>query len=58
MHERLATADRSIAATRTAAMANVRTIAADAAKAIVERLIGTAPGEQEIAAALAEVSKR
>jgi F-type H+-transporting ATPase subunit b len=58
LHERLATADRSIAATRTAAMANVRTIAADTAKAIVERLIGKAPGDQEIAAALADVSKR
>ena len=55
--ERLAAADRSIAATRTAAMANVRTIAADAAAAIVERLIGKAPAAGEVAAAVADVSK-
>jgi F-type H+-transporting ATPase subunit b len=57
LHERLAAADRSIAATRTAAMGNVRTIASDTAGAIVERLIGKAPAAHEIAAALGEPGK-
>jgi F-type H+-transporting ATPase subunit b len=52
LHERLAAAEQSIAATRTAAMGNVRSIAADTAAAIVERLIGKAPADHEIAAAL------
>jgi F-type H+-transporting ATPase subunit b len=58
LHERLAAAERSIDAKRTAAMANVRTIAADTAAAIVKRLIGKAPADQEVAAALAEVIKQ
>jgi F-type H+-transporting ATPase subunit b len=58
LHERLAAAERSIAATRTAAMVNVRAIAADTAAAIVERLIGKAPAEQEVAAALSDVIKQ
>ena len=58
LHERLAAAEQSIAATRSAAMGNVRTIAADTAAAIVERLIGKAPAQQEVAAALGEVIKR
>ncbi len=52
LHDKLAAAEQSIAATRTAAMINVRTIAADTASAIVERLIGKAPAAHEIAAAL------
>ena len=40
---RLADAEKQIAATRTAAMSNVRGIAADAAGAIVQRLTGVAP---------------
>ena len=40
---KLADAEKQIAATRTAAMGNVKTIAADAAGAIVQRLTGTAP---------------
>ena len=55
LHDRLAAAERSIAATRTAAMANVRGIAAETAAAIVERLIGQAPTEQEVAAVLDDV---
>lgn len=39
----LAEAEKQIAATRSAAMGNVRSIAADAAGAIVQRLTGTAP---------------
>jgi F-type H+-transporting ATPase subunit b len=52
LHERLAAAEQSIARTRTAAMANVHAIAADTASAIVERLIGTAPTDRDVAAAL------
>lgn len=43
LHERLTAAERSIAATRAAAIGNVGTIASEAASAIVERLIGQAP---------------
>jgi len=52
LHERLTAAEQSIAATRTAAMGNVRSIASDTAAAIVERLIGKAPADHEVAAAL------
>jgi F-type H+-transporting ATPase subunit b len=58
LHEKLAAAEQSIAATRTAAMGNVGGIAVETATAIVERLIGTAPAERDVAAAVAEVSKR
>ncbi|MGA2816532.1 MAG: F0F1 ATP synthase subunit B' [Xanthobacteraceae bacterium] len=58
LHEKLAAAEQSIAATRTAAMGNVGSIAVETATAIVERLIGTAPAERDVAAAVAEVSKR
>jgi F-type H+-transporting ATPase subunit b len=45
LNARLAEAEQAIAATKTAAMANVRGIAAEAAAAIVTRLTGiTAPG--------------
>jgi F-type H+-transporting ATPase subunit b len=55
---RLAEAEKTIAATKTAAMANVRGIAADAAGAIVTRLIGvTAPGSA-VDAAVDAVLKR
>jgi F-type H+-transporting ATPase subunit b len=40
---KLADAEKQIAATRTAAMGNVKSIAADAAGAIVQRLTGTTP---------------
>ncbi len=58
LHEKLAAAERSIAATRAAAMGNVGSIATETAMAIVERLIGTAPAERDVAAAVGEVSKR
>jgi len=58
LHERLAAAEQSIAATRAAAMANVGAIAASTAAAIVERLIGQAPAEHEVAAAVGETLKR
>ncbi len=58
LHERLAAAEQSIAATRTAAMASVASIAADTAAAIVERLIGQVPADHEVAAASGDVIKR
>jgi F-type H+-transporting ATPase subunit b len=58
LHEKIAASERSIAATRTAAMGNVSGIAADTAAAIVERLIGATPAQGDVAAAVAEVSKR
>jgi F-type H+-transporting ATPase subunit b len=58
LHEKLAAAEQSIAATRSAAMGNVGSIAMDTASAIVERLIGAAPAQGDVAAAVAEVSKR
>jgi F-type H+-transporting ATPase subunit b len=58
LHDKLAAAEQSIAATRTAAMGNVAGIAADTAAAIVERLIGAAPAHGDVAAAVAEVAKR
>ena len=57
LHERLAAADQSIAQTRTAAMGNVHSIAADTAAAIVERLIGKRPDADEVTAALAASRK-
>jgi len=58
LHERLAAAEKSIAATRGAAMGNVGAIAADTAAAIVERLIGKAPAAHEVTAALGDTGKR
>jgi F-type H+-transporting ATPase subunit b len=49
---KLAEAEKSIAATRTAAMSNVRGIAADAAAAIVQRLTGIAPDGKAVNAAV------
>jgi F-type H+-transporting ATPase subunit b len=49
---RLADAEKTIAATRTTAMSNVRSIAADAAGAIVQRLTGTAPDSKAVAGAV------
>ncbi len=51
--EALAKADVRILATRDAAMANVRDIAAGTAIAIVEKLTGTAPTSQEVDKVLA-----
>jgi len=54
----IAEAEKSIAATRTAAMANVHGIATEAAAAIVERLTGTPPASQDVADAVGSVLKR
>jgi F-type H+-transporting ATPase subunit b len=58
LHEKLAAAEQSIATTRTTAMGNVSSIAADTAAAIVERLLGTVPAQGDVHAAVAEVAKR
>jgi len=58
LHGKLASAEQSIAATRTAAMGNVGTIAAETATAIVQRLIGIVPAERDVAAALGDGLKR
>ena len=58
LNVKLAEAEKAIATTKQAAMANVRGIATDAAKAIVERLIGKAPADTAIDAAIADVLKR
>jgi F-type H+-transporting ATPase subunit b len=55
---KLAEAEKQIAATKTAAMANVRDIAVEAAAAIVERLIGAAPPAPAVAAAVDDALKR
>jgi F-type H+-transporting ATPase subunit b len=54
---KLADAEKTIAATKQAAMANVRGIAEDTATAIVERLIGTKPGDRAVTDAVAAVLK-
>ncbi len=58
LNAKLAEAEKTIAATKQAAMANVRGIAEDATRTIVERLIGTAPGDKVVADAVADALKR
>jgi F-type H+-transporting ATPase subunit b len=59
LNARIAEAESGIAQTKSAAMANVRGIATEAAAAIVERLIGIAPGSPDVvAAAVTEALKR
>lgn len=58
LNAKIAEAEKTIAATKHAAMSNVRGIAADAAKAIVERLIGTTPADSAVDAALTDALKR
>lgn len=55
---KLAEAEKTIATTKTAAMANVRGIAVDTAATIVQRLIGTTPTGSAVEAAVAEALKR
>jgi F-type H+-transporting ATPase subunit b len=57
LNAKLADAEKTIATTKTAAMANVRGIAEDAARAIVARLIGEAPSDKDVAAAVAGALK-
>lgn len=58
LNVKLAEADKTIAATKQSAMANIESVAADTAIAIVERLIGTAPTAQTAQQAVSEVLKR
>jgi F-type H+-transporting ATPase subunit b len=55
LNVRLAEAEKAIAAKRAAAMVNLRSIASEAAPAIVERLTGIVPRSQDVAAAVADV---
>jgi F-type H+-transporting ATPase subunit b len=57
LNAKLAEAEKAIAATKQAAMSNVRGVAVDAAGAIVERLTGSAPSEKTVADAVAAVLK-
>jgi F-type H+-transporting ATPase subunit b len=57
LNSRLAEAEKTISATKQAAMGNVREIAQDTASAIVERLIGSRPSEQAVTDAVASVLK-
>src|SRR6185437_11502018 len=58
LNAKLADAEKTIAATKQTAMSNVRSVAVDAAAAIVERLTGAAPSEKTVADAVADVLKR
>jgi F-type H+-transporting ATPase subunit b len=58
LNVKLAEAEKTIAATKQSAMSNVRGIAEDATRAIVERLIGSAPSDAAVTDAVAEVLKR
>jgi F-type H+-transporting ATPase subunit b len=58
LNAKLAEAEKTIASTKAAAMANVRGIALETASAIVERLIGAAPPAPAVAAAVDDALKR
>ena len=58
LNVKLAEAEKTIAGTKQAAMSNVRGIAEDATRAIVERLIGLAPSDKAVTDAVAEALKR
>jgi F-type H+-transporting ATPase subunit b len=58
LNVKLADAEKTIAATKTAAMTNIEAVAVETAIAIVERLIGTAPTAQTAQDAVAGVLKR
>jgi F-type H+-transporting ATPase subunit b len=57
LNAKLAEAERIIAATKQAAMANVQGVALEAARAIVQRLIGVAPAEDMVARAVERALK-
>ena len=57
LNAKLMESEKIIAAGKQAAMSNVRGIAEDATRAIVERLIGSAPSEQAVADAVTGVLK-
>ena len=57
LNAKLAESEKTIAATKASAMTNVRGIASDAARSIVERLIGKAPDDKTVDAAVSSVIK-
>lgn len=57
LNAKLASSEQLIASKRTAAMANVQGIAEQATSAIVERLIGSAPSQADVSAAVSGVLK-
>ena len=57
LNQKLAEAEKTIAATKQAAMSNVRAIAEGATRAIVEKLIGSAPSEKAVADAVTAALK-
>ena len=58
LNVKLAEAEKTIAGTKTQAMSNVRSIAIDAAGAIIARLTGTAPAEGTVASAVDSALRR
>jgi F-type H+-transporting ATPase subunit b len=58
LNAELAEAEKAIAAAKSAAMANVRGIAVEAAAAIIQKLIGVTPSDDKMAGAVADVLKR
>ena len=58
LHARITEAEKAIAGTRSAALANVRSIASEAAAAIVERLTGITPATAEVGQAVSNAIKR
>src|SRR5437764_629414 len=58
LHARITEAEKAIAGTRSAALANVRSIAGEAAAAIVEGLTGIAPATEEVGQAVSNAIKR
>ncbi len=58
LNAKLAEAEKAIAATKSAAMGNVRGIAVEAAAAIIQKLIGSTPSDDKIAGAVADALKR
>jgi F-type H+-transporting ATPase subunit b len=58
LNSRLEEAEKTIAGTKSAAMGNVKTIATEAASAIVLRLTGSAPDEKAVDAAVADALKQ
>src|SRR5580704_12193479 len=58
LNAKLAEAERAIAASKAAAMGNVRSIAVEAAAAIVERLVGLTPAAPAVEQAVEQALKR
>ena len=56
--QRIADAEKDIAAARSAAMTNVHGIAEETARAVVERLIGVAPSDRDVTEAVKGALKR